>query len=429
MRTSSKILLAFLLLIIMITAISFAYVKSAVEIEPATSINGRVTRNIFPESFTSIDIKRGNWFVEVIRSDSFFVNVQAGDNLVNNYLKISVVDSTLVIDIDSVMIRNEFRYLKATVEMPSMKRLKVDNNSFYRLLDFDETNLDINIKSGRVSLDTCQIENLFINASGDGKLFMSESSIGELSYAVKDSAYIMAEGAEKINCLGIDDLGVFVNSLNRDEIKISTSEKRKKLTNQMTSYVGDLKWLMPLDTVLQIMNRDSLNFKIRDDDKPFLFESLLGVNIVTYYNISGVIPDVENKQLIFSRGLLTNIIVKYFSFCDLKSTYAELEKTFNSQYGSIYKWEQPSEIWDSTSSGYWRAPEQIENNKYTSIQLHYDNYRGLGIFYSSPINSYWRRSRSRYSWRTERLLSELRSFPNIVESFILYFNTPARSSY
>jgi hypothetical protein len=242
----------------------------------------------------------------------------------------------------------------------------------------------------------------------------------------------MAEGAEKINCLGIDDLGVFVNSLNRDEIKISTSEKRKKLTNQMTSYVGDLKWLMPLDTVLQIMNRDSLNFRIRDDDKPFLFESLSGVNIVTYYNISGVIPDVENKQLIFSRGLLTDINIVYYPQGELKPIHDELEKSFNSQYGTTYKWEPPSYFGvnlDTINEEYWRAPEKIENNKYTSIQLHYDNYRGLGIFYSSPINSYWRRSRSRYSWRTERLLSELRSFPNIVESFTRYFNTPARSSY
>ena len=46
----------------------------------------------------------------------------------------------------------------------------------------------------------------------------------KLNYEVRDSAYIMADGVKKINCLGIDDLGVFVNYLNEDEVVINTSE-------------------------------------------------------------------------------------------------------------------------------------------------------------------------------------------------------------
>lgn len=431
MKISFKILIAFFLFTILVTTVSFVYVKSAVVIEPAASVNGYINMNFFPENFTSIDVRRGNWDVEVIRSDSFFVQINGGDNLVNNYLKIIVIDSTLIIDIDSVMISDKFRFLRATIEMSSLKRLEVNNNVSYKLVDFDEKILDINLKTGRASLDNCQIKKLNINASGISKFLMSETtSIEELNYDVRDSAYIMAEGVKKINCLGIADLGVFVDYLNEDEVVINTSEKRKKITNQMTSYVDNLKWLMPMDSVLLIMDKDSLNFKLKDEEKQFLFEYLSEASFATYYNISGEDPDVESKQLIFSRGLLTDIIIKYFSFGELKSIHDKLEKSFNSQYGAIYKWKQPSYFgvsWDDFPAEYWRAPEQNTNDKYTSIQLHYNDSGWLSIYYSSPINSFWSsRSMNRMSYEIQKILSGLRSFPNIVESFTRFFNTPAR---
>lgn len=429
MKNSSKILITFVMLIILTTAASFTYVRSIVEIEPDAFLNGPVTKNIFTEGFTSIDVKRGNWFLEMHQSDSCFVQIKTGDNMANKYLKIDVVDSTLIIDIDSTMISNEFRYLNATIEIASLKRLDVDNNSFYKLVDFDKTNLDLNLKNGSIFLDKCRIENLFIDASGNSTVTVKASTIKNLNYSIRDSAVVLAQGVENINCLDIEDLAVFFNYLDHDQFVIKTSEERKRLTNQMTSYVSNLKWLMPLDTVLQIMEKDSLNFRLKDEERTFVFESLSETTIVIFYNISGKNPDVENIQLIFSRGLLTDITVKYFSFGDLKSIQDKLKKTFNSQYGAKYKWEQPSYFgvsWDDINTEYWRAPEQNIRDKYTSIQLHYNDFGWLSIYYSSPINSFWSRSMNRMSYEIQKILYGLRSFPNIVESFTRYFNTPAR---
>lgn len=427
MKISFKILLAAISFTILVTTVSFLYVKSVVEIEPAVSLNGRITKNFYTENFAFIDIKRGNWQVEVIRSDSFFVQVKGGDNLVNNYVKINVVDSTLIFDIDSMIISNEFRWLNATIGMASLKRLEIDKNVSYRLKDFNEKNLDINLKSGSVSLNNCRLGNVNINASGNSELLTSKCSIEELNYTLKDSAFVLEQGAKRINCLGIDDLSVFVSYLDQDEYVIKTSEKRKELSSKMTPYVNNLRWLMPLDTVMQIMEKDTLNYRKASEEDPFLLEFLSENLIMNYYNISDKNPGIELIQLIFSRGLLSDINFKYYSFSNIETIYNDLKETFTALYGEYYKEEVPFYTRINRSNKYtlnWKAPERNLNDKYTGIHLYYDGYSWLGVNFSSPFTSLWGTSRSNTFYFADR--SELRSFPNIVESFTRFFNKPAR---
>ena len=116
MKISIKILYAFLLLVILIATVSFIYVRSVSEVEPSETLDDEfVKRNIAAEAFQTIVVKRGNWNISVNRSDSFYVILEAGDNVIENYVKARIIDEKLMLDIDSAIISDMHLTLKASV--------------------------------------------------------------------------------------------------------------------------------------------------------------------------------------------------------------------------------------------------------------------------------------------------------------------------
>ena len=424
MKISIKILYAFLLLVILIATVSFIYVRSVSEVEPSETLDDEfVKRNIAAEAFQTIVVKRGNWNISVNRSDSFYVILEAGDNVIENYVKARIIDEKLMLDIDSAIISDMHLTLKASVGMKSLNLLTLEKKSVFSLHNFDEKNLDLNIKDGDVALWDCTIQNLNLNVYGGGSVIDFDSQIENAECDLKDSAYVLMSRAINIST-NIEDLAVFVRLGEDYEPLINTSEKRRELTNQMSSYFNSLKWFMPYDIALQIMKSDSANYRETTTYRDNLIKNLISemsfYTLTSFENKSEKNQGLKTVQLIFSRGLLVDIVLDYFYKDEDK--IEELKSKFEDKYYEPELETIPEYYLGDSPKDHmykWIISENKSEEIYTTIRyFHYASNR-VSIIYSVSDQGVFSNKRTGPEFDN---LPEMRSFPNIIDSFAKLFD-------
>jgi hypothetical protein len=314
--------------------------------------------------------------------------------------------------------------------MQSLNHLNLELSTDITLNNFDEENLDLNIKDGSVFLRDCRIENLNVSASGEGTVIQIDGSLGKTIFDLRDTSYVVINTADNIST-GIRDLAVFIrlgeeNNLNR--LQIFTSGKRKEITKKTTACFSRLKWLMPYDTVMQIMNNDSLNYKPDEDFRSSDMGNLM--KYTPFAILESFINKSENNrglwkiQLLFSKGLLSDILLNYY-FND-SNEIETLKSEFDANYGEssieTFPGKARNDRWNNKMYE-WKKSEQGSDGMYTTITYYQYNPENVLIKYSFSAISLFERQLKSYKFDRP---PEMRSFPHILESFTMLFEKPSR---
>jgi hypothetical protein len=374
----------------------FIYLSTASVVEPVELISGFRKKILNVESFTGIKVKKGAWDIKVNRSDTFSVSVRGGDNIIDNYIDAHVMDDILILDLSPDIKSQQSIYLSVDVNIPYLNFIEGSNAGRYTINNLNQEEFKVNIKNFcSVLMDSCSISQLSVECSGISSLKGFNGIIEFVEGELKDSSYVYLSNLKNDSKIELSDMAVFFSFSPEGKRTIRLAEKIKECSTKMTSYIEGLKWMMPFHTVIkfakekQIIHdeyfRDSL-LLAEHGYSYWLSQNILKINLNSYNNY-----DLNNSQLIISRGLLSDISLSFDKkYCFDSEYYEQIRQSLIDQFGKPNAKSKPLIMdgkKDRIINTAWNIKEEMAGDFYTRIELYFVKDKFMMLHFAGPLST------------------------------------------
>ena len=360
MKMINKILLTIALIILSLLVGNTIYFYDFAEVTQAPVSISNITQEIPVKDFTGITNKRGLWKINIEPADTFSVAIHSGDNIIDNFLDITVHDSMLTLNLSEEFEYENTALLQAYINIPELKSISANNRSIYFIKNIKSDKL--NIRANDVSLtviDSSNFNVVNLAASGRTSVIFTTTLINNFEYRLSQESITACEVTPDKYAGNISDQAV----LEVKDISFFSSEYTPELSKlkipifPKLPIVNDEKKLT--DYMQQNFNSVKYDYEMYySEDSPYIriFMSHLGrmtPKFSTYGYKGGKVfgEAVEDVGFLYTSGILSRLSI----FFNAPVEYERLSDVLTNVYGKSTKRENfdrfNRESWENVFNG------------------------------------------------------------------------------